>query len=57
MAQYVAPADIDRLPGRDDLELCRRALPGQPRPLFINTECGLAADLAVRQALQRGAPQ
>ncbi len=37
--------------------MCLRALPGQPRPLFIDTECGPTVDLAVRQALQWGAPQ
>jgi peptide/nickel transport system substrate-binding protein len=57
VAQDISPADIDRLAGRDDLALHRIALPGQPTLLFINTECGPTADLAVRQALQWGTPK
>ena len=54
VAQDVAPVDIQRLQSRADLQLYRVPLPGQPTLLFMNTECGATADLAVRQALEWG---
>jgi peptide/nickel transport system substrate-binding protein len=57
VSQNLPPVDLQRLQNNSNLVLHRIRLPGQPTLLFLNTECGPTADLAVRQALQWATPK